>query len=72
MKNFIEFLKNALCSDSPVSSKRLSGFIGWVTCLGCVIYCVIKKEESPEIVNLLFLTSTMLLGLDSIINIFKK
>lgn len=69
---FIDFIKQALSSDSSVSSKRISGFMGWIICLICVVYCTITKENAPEIVDTLFYTSSMLLGLDSIVNIFKK
>ncbi len=71
MKLF-EFLKNALSSDSAVSSKRISGFIGWIMCILCVIYSVIIGKEAPNIVDTLFITSTALLGLDSVVSIFKK
>lgn len=72
MEKIIGFIKNALCSDSAVSSKRLSGFIGWLVCLLCVIYSVIFNKEAPGIVDTLFISSTALLGLDSVVSIFKK
>ena len=71
MKLF-EYLKQALSADSAVSSKRISGFIGWIVCLLCVIYSVITTNEAPHIVDTLFITSTALLGLDSVVSIFKK
>lgn len=70
--SLFEFLKHALSSDSAVSSKRISGFIGWVVCLLCVIYSVITNKDAPNIVDTLFITSTALLGLDSVVSIFKK
>lgn len=69
---FIDFLKQALSADSSTSSKRLCGFLGWIVCLLCVLYAVITKVESPSVVNTLFIASTSLLGLDSVMNIFKK
>lgn len=71
MKTF-EILKEAISSDSPTSSKRICGIIGWILCLLCVIYSVVTGIESPEIVYSLFIASTSLLGLDSIMNIFKR
>lgn len=72
MNGLIEFLKNALSSDSAVSSKRIAGFMGWIVCLAAVIYSVITNNQSPDIVDTLFITSAALLGLDSVISIFKK
>ena len=69
---FTEFLKQALSSDSSTSSKRICGLLGWIICLLGVIYAVITKIESPDILTTLFITSSGLLGLDSITNIFKK
>lgn len=71
MKLF-KFLKDALSSDSAVSSKRISGFMGWIVCLLCVIYSVITHTDAPNIVDTLFISSTALLGLDSVVSIFKK
>lgn len=68
----IEFLKNALSSDSATSSKRLCGFIGWIVCVACVIYSVTTEMPSLHALDTLFLTSTALLGLDTVANIFKK
>lgn len=69
---FIEFLKEALSSDSNTSSKRLCGFIGWIVCLICVLFAVFASKESPGVVDTLFIASTSLLGLDSLVSIFKK
>lgn len=69
---FWEFIKQALSNDSATSSKRICGFMGWFVCLGCVIYAVLFGNESPDVVDTLFLASTSLLGLDSVVNIFRK
>lgn len=69
---FITFMKQALSSDSPVSSKRIAGFLGWIVCLLISIYCTILEIQAPTIIDTLFITSCALLGLDSIVNIFKK
>ncbi len=69
MKNF---LKNMLSSNDCVSSKRVAGFLGWISCIGVTIYCTIKTIESPGIAETLFICSTSLLGLETIFNVFKK
>jgi hypothetical protein len=38
---FSTFLKVIVSSHSGISSKRFCGLIGWVTCLGIIIYCTI-------------------------------
>ena len=71
MKEMFQILKDALNADSSTSSKRLCGMVGWIVCLICVIIAVLTNKDSPNIVNTLFLASTSLLGLDSVVSIFK-
>lgn len=59
-------------SRSGVSSKRLCGFMGWVVCLFVCIYCTIYAIAAPQIIEILFICSTSLLGIDSITGIWKK
>lgn len=70
--SFNQFIIKMFTSESGISSKRVSGFIGWIICLFICIYCTIKNIEAPEITNLLFYCSTALLGLDSITRIWKS
>lgn len=72
MKELFQILKDALNADSSTSSKRLCGMIGWIICLTCVIIAVLTNKDSPNVVNTLFVTSTSLLGLDSVVSIFKN
>lgn len=74
MKNF---LTKALSSDSPVSSKRLSGFIGWIvyilSVMAYVIFSIVKSLPPPtDILTTLVIASTALLGLETLTNMFKK
>ena len=59
-------------SRSGVSSKRLCGFMGWLVCLFVCIYCTVCAIPAPQIVEILFICSTSLLGIDSITGIWKK
>lgn len=61
-----------LSADSSVSSKRVAGFMGWIICLCVTIYGTIFSIPSPDIIEMLFICSTSLLGIDSITNIWKK
>ena len=59
-------------AHSGLSSKRVCGFFGWIVCLFICIWCTIKVIESPEIVDMLFICSTTLLGADSVVKIFNR
>lgn len=61
-----------LTAHSGLSSKRLCGFIGWIVCLFICVWCTILVIQAPEIIDLLFICSTSLLGIDSITGIWKK
>ena len=54
------------------SSKRISGLLGWILCLVIVGYSVIIQTQPPEIVDILFYTSTALLGVEAVVAPFKK
>lgn len=69
MKNF--FIK-MFTAHSGLSSKRVCGFLRWVTCLFICIWCTIHIIPAPEIIQLLFICSTSLLGIDSITSIWNK
>jgi hypothetical protein len=61
-----------LSAESGVSSKRVAGFLGWIVCLSITIWSTIYTIPTPDIVEMLFICSTSLLGIDSITGIWKK
>lgn len=61
-----------LSAESGVSSKRVAGFLGWIVCLTITIFSTIYAIPAPDIVEMLFICSTSLLGIDSITGIWKK
>lgn len=67
-----QFMKKMLSSDNSVSSKRVAGFLGWIVCLLLTIFCTIFSIPAADIVEMLFICSTSLLGIDSITSIWKK
>lgn len=69
MKDF--FIK-MFTANSGLSSKRVCGFIGWLVCLFICVYCTVLAISAPEIINMLFICSTSLLGIDSITSIWYK
>lgn len=63
---------NILSDNSQPSSKRFCGAMGWLVFLICSIYATIMCSEPPQIVETVGYISSALLGLDSIVSIFKK
>ena len=61
-----------LSAESAVSSKRVAGFLGWIVCLLTAIYSTMFVIPTPDIIEMLFICSTSLLGIDSITSIWKK
>lgn len=65
-ERFISFIKSMYSSDSGVSSKRVHGSIGYLI---AIVYIGIFAHD---LIGLLLATSAALLGLETIVNIFKK
>lgn len=58
-----EFFLKMFTAHSGLSSKRVCGFFGWLVCLFICVYCTIMVIPAPEVVELLFICSTSLLGI---------
>lgn len=70
--NCENFFIKMFTAHSGLSSKRVCGFFGWVVCLFICIWCTIHCIPAPEIVDMLFICSTTLLGADTVTGIWKK
>ena len=68
---FITFVKEIVTSRSGVSSKRVCGLLGWLVCLGVLIFCTIKVVQAPEMIDMIILAIMGLLGIDSVTGIWK-
>ena len=44
-----DFLIKLITAHTGVSSKRVCGIIGWLTCLIITIYCTIKNKQATEV-----------------------
>ncbi len=65
------FVKKVLSSDSEWSSKRLFGAIGFIICLGLLIYeAVVEGNQLSSGYEITIITSASLLGVESIVNAF--
>ena len=69
---FSEFWIQLFTGTKAISSKRVCGFTGWMLSLFVCLWCTITKIEAPEIVDMLFICSTSLLGVEAITSIFHK
>lgn len=61
-----EFMRKMFTSQSGISSKRMCGFMGWVSCIVWISYYVFTKHDIPGIVEVFIMSSVALLGLDTI------
>ena len=68
----IKWFKDMLDSKSSVSSKRFCGVLGWLVCIGVLIYCTVSVIQAPEITEFFLLSVVGLLGVDSITGIWKN
>ena len=68
----IKWFKDMLDAKSSVSSKRFCGVLGWLVCIGVLIYCTIHVIQAPLITEFFLLRVVGLLGVDSITSIWKN
>lgn len=69
---FSEFLTQMFTGKQAISSKRVCGFTGWIVSLFICLWCTLKGVEAPQIIDVLFICSTSLLGVEAITSIFYK
>lgn len=69
-QNFISSLLSA--ERGSLSSKRLCGLLGWLVCSAVLIMCTVWDRQAPDMVNVFIYSSTVLLGVDSITDIWKS
>ena len=69
---FITFIKEIVTSQSGISSKRVCGLLGWLICLGVLIYCTIANIQAPTMIDITIMAILGLLGIDSVTSIWKK
>ena len=67
-----DFLIRIFQSHSGISSKRVFGGLGFLTCIGILIYCTIMTMQAPIMIDTVLICSMSLLGIDSVTGAFKK
>lgn len=66
MKQIKKLFFDIVSDNREPDAKRVGGFIGWMTCVVISIVGVFIEIKSPYIVETLFWTSCILLGIDGI------
>lgn len=72
INKIVNFIKLMFTGGSGISSKRVSGFIGWIAFVIICGYCTVEKTQAPTMCDTLAVCSAALLGLDTVTNIWKK
>ena len=71
MKKLKEYIILMITSHSGISSKRVCGVLGFLTIMFAVIFCTVTGTQTPLIVGTFIWAVCMLLGLDSVTDIWK-
>lgn len=66
------WFKEIFTHNNVMSSKRICGVLGFIACMGILIYCTIMVIQAPEMINAFMVSCMSLLGLDSVTDIWKK
>lgn len=67
------FLREMFSARSGmVSSKRVMGVLAWLVILFVYVYCAVTGSATPELAEWIIITASSLLGVDSVVSIFKK
>ena len=68
----IDFIKKMLSSDKSVSSKRVVGCLGFLVCSFVFVYKAIIKDDVSDLFNMYLACCASLVGLESVVSIFRK
>lgn len=71
MNKFKDFFVKMVTAHSGLSSKRVCGVIGFAVIVFTIIFCTINVIQTPQIVETFIWAVCILLGVDSITDIFK-
>lgn len=66
------FIWDTISEGKNPSSKRVAGIVGWIVCVFNVIYCTLSSVQAPEIMDTFMICTVALLGVDSVVSMFKK
>lgn len=67
------WLRETLSARSgQLSSKRIFGGLGFLVCIGVLLFCTYNQQEAPTMVDAFMFSCMGLLGVDSVTSIWKK
>ena len=67
----MNWFKEIFTKNKVMSSKRVCGVLGFLACMGILIYCTIAVLQAPTFTDIFFISCCSLLGLDSVTDIWK-
>lgn len=67
-----DFLIKLITAHTGISSKRVCGVLGFLVIMLQLIYCTIMQIQLPDITETFIYAVCLLLGIDSVTNIFKN
>lgn len=65
------WFKEIFTKNNIMSSKRVCGVIGFLVCIGVLIYCTLHVIQAPNLADLFLISCCGLLGVDSVTDIWK-
>lgn len=68
----MNWFKQIFTKNNVMSSKRVCGVLGFLVCSGVLIYCTLSVIQAPTFVDIFFISSCSLLGIDSVTDIWKQ
>lgn len=67
-----DYIIKILTSGTGLSSKRVVGVAAWMVCLLVLLYCTIANIQAPDFSEVVVITASALLGVDSVTKIWRK
>lgn len=61
-----------LATKGSISSKRVCGVLGWLACVGVLLYCTFLTVQAPVFADSVLFATAALLGVDSVTSIWKN
>lgn len=70
MKDFKQWLKLVVTSDSGISSKRVCGVLGFLVISFVLVYCTVCGLQAPAMIDTFIWVVCVLLGIDAVVSPF--
>ena len=68
----MNWFKEIFTKNNVMSSKRVFGGLGFIVCIGILIYCTFNVIEAPTFADVMLTACMALMGVDSITDIWKN